>query len=102
LQVELVGKIRALDAGVVALGAKLEAPVAQPHAGGAGVEAGVAGADTGRAFVVAQPAEARVGDGRMGEDQLARGEGARVAFAQAGAYPEEGDLEAHWAAVRAA
>ena len=59
----------------------------------------MAEAGAGRPFAVPQAAEFRVGDGGVGEDQLARGEAAGVALADAGTDAEESDLEAERPAV---
>ena len=98
-EVEGVGELRAADLCPVALAVLFEFPVADPDAGLILGEAGPAEAGAGCPLVVAQAPQAWVGEGGVGEDQLAWREGARACLADPGADPEEGRLKPQRAAV---
>src|SRR6185369_9038706 len=99
-QAQFVGEIRRPHRQAIALTILREKPVVDPDLGSLAGKAGTAKTAARRALGITQAAQLRVGDGGMGEDQLARREGARVVLAEAGADAEEGALKTQRTAVR--
>ena len=99
-EVENIGKFPAADFGPIAAATLLETPVADPDAGLADGKAGPPEANPCGTLVMAQAAKPRIGDGCVGEDQLARSEGTWVCFANPGADAKEGCLKTQRTAIR--
>ena len=97
---EVIGKVLRVHAGDIVIIHLLERPVIEPDMRPIRGISGTLEARAGGALIVTQATQPRVGDGRMGQQQLAWSEGARVVLTDSGAHAKEGDLKAERIAVR--
>src|SRR5581483_10031012 len=88
------------DAGAISVALEPQRPVVDGNLGGGLRESCETKACTRHALVGPQSPQPRIGDGGVGEQELARCEGARVVFLHFGPIAEEGDLHAVIAPAR--